>query len=453
VTSELLQPNKIGHFISAPWRSSGKSVLSIGLARVALRRQQNIQTFKKGPDYIDPLWLKKASGKSCYNLDPYIQSEAEWRELFQHHAADMNIVEGTMGLHDGLAVDGSDSNAAIAKALGLPVLLIVDCRGMHRTIAALINGLVQFDSALSFSGVILNRIRSDRHADKICSAVSQYCSLPVLGAIPDTTDMNVDDPAANDYIDVVADRIESACDLDRLFQPNTTLHAEPQNNSRAVIECKSTLRVGIAMDKAFHFYYEDDLDSLKSRGVELVPFSPLSDALPGDLDGILIGGGFPERHVEQLSANVACREAIVDAVGRGVPIRAECGGLMYLCKSLECGNKAWPMVGIFDGDVCMYEKPQGRGYMKLKRISNGLPFCSNTNIMSAHEFHHSTITFHSEPDGIFDVLRGYGVNGDIDGLTYRNVIASYAHFRHTNETPWIDWFLDTIQRANLESRK
>jgi len=153
-----------GHFISAPCRSGGKSLLTMGLARVAKRRSLSVQTFKKGPDYIDPLWLKSASGSPCYNIDPYVQSREEWQRLYRRCVQDVVLVEGTMGLHDGIALDGSDSNAAIAKHLGLPVLLVVDCRGMHRTIAALVNGLTQFDPQVSFSGIILNRVRSERHA-------------------------------------------------------------------------------------------------------------------------------------------------------------------------------------------------------------------------------------------------------------------------------------------------
>ncbi|MCL4132669.1 UNVERIFIED_CONTAM: hypothetical protein GTU68_046334 [Idotea baltica] len=337
-------------------------MLSMGLARAAIRQSINVQTFKKGPDYIDPLWLKAASYKPSFNLDPYLQSEGEISRTFEQHMAEMMLVEGTMGLHDGLAVDGQDCNAAVAKQLNLPVLLVIDCPGMHRTIASLLNGIVDFDPYVEFSGLILNRIRSGRHASKIENAIQQYCSVPVLGVVPDSSEIEIEEqelglvPApdfhlSNSYIDSVADLLQSSCDLHSLFQPNRLRDNLPKRG-RAERETPITdlapakqFNVGIAQDEAFHFYYEDDLATLRSRGVNLVPFSPLKDALPADLDALLIGGGFPERHAAALADNKLCRDALASAIEGGLPVRAECGGLMYLCQSIEMENVVWPMVG------------------------------------------------------------------------------------------------------------
>lgn len=456
-------PGYVGHFVSAPWRSSGKSMVSMGLARAALQRATGVQTFKKGPDFIDPLWLKAASGHPCYNLDPYIQSSAELQNLYYKYPSDVVLVEGTMGLHDGLAVDGSDSNAAIAKQLNLPVLLVIDCGGMHRTIASLVNGLTQFDPELNFSGLILNRVRSERHGNKIERAIDEYCDLDVVGAIPEQEELRLkeaelglvpapDHPAANQYIDRVANALEATCDLDAIFRNNVAKHdCSPIEKKEGAIP--SSLSIGIARDEAFHFYYEDDLEALRARGINLVEFSPLHDSFPDDLDGLLIGGGFPERHAAGLSGNLDCRSKMLEAINNGLPVRAECGGLMYLCRSIESEKVVWPMVGALPGAVTMQSSPQGRGYMKLKFNPALADKNSTTDTFPAHEFHHSSIVFDAEPDFAYSVKRGHGVDGQNDGICVNNVIASYAHMRHTQATPWIDWFLSTIQRAQQGTNK
>ncbi len=475
-----------GHFISAPWRSSGKSIVSMGLAKLASQRALDIQTFKKGPDFIDPQWLKQASSKPCYNLDSYLQDENDIKALVAKHASNCVLVEGTMGLHDGLCVNGSDSNAAIAKLLGLPVLLVIDCRGMHRTLAPLLNGMLQFDTDVAFSGIILNRIRSERHAGKIQRAINQYCDIDVLGLVPDLPALAIDErelglvPAADfsasaEFIDTVAHELEKNCDIQKIFTPNC--HVDPPRDSHKPATCANgnisqtypvpligrprmqhegnddPLRIGVAKDEAFHFYYQDDLDYLEDAGVTLLEFSPLRDELPPDLDGLIIGGGFPERHLNALSENVACREAIARAIKNGLPVRAECGGLMYLCRSINVDNVVWPMVGVVPGSVVMHDKPKGRGYMQLKSNTTHTRAATSTStkgdslqsILPAHEFHHSTIDFDTEPDCMFDVKRGYGLDGKRDGVCIHNLIASYAHFRHTPRSPWIDWFLESIQ--------
>jgi len=456
-------------------------MLSMGLARAVSRRAISVQTFKKGPDYIDPLWLTAASYNPCYNLDPYLQNKKELLRTYHSHAGEMVLVEGTMGLHDGLAVDGSDSNGAVAKALGLPVLMVIDCRGMHRTIASIINGIVQFDTDIAFSGVILNNIRSTRHSSKIEAAISEYCDVNVLGVIPEVLELRVDErelglipapdfPQANEHIDTVANLVEASCDLTSLYEKNNrrqellSVESKPSDN---IARADGTLRIAIAQDEAFHFYYQDDLETLRARGVCLVPFSPLRDPFPSDVDGALIGGGFPERHGAALAANQLCRAGLADAITNGLPVRAECGGLMYLCQSIEMDNVVWPMVAAIDGLVTMHKCAQGRGYMNLTHNpphaykdahrlvepasepknapkSNSR---SDAETLPAHEFHHSQITFQTPPDFAYLVTRGHGVDAEHDGVCVHNVVASYAHFRHTDVTPWVDWFLDSVQRS------
>ncbi len=445
-----------GYFISAPWRSSGKTIFSIGLARAAKRRQLAVQTFKKGPDFIDPLWLASASGSGCYNLDPYIQRDNQWQDTFSNNVQNYSLalVEGTMGLHDGLQSDGSDSNANVAKALNLPVILVVDCRGMHRTVAALVNGILKFDTKVRFAGVVLNRVRSSRHEDKIQTALQQHTDATVLGAIPECVDVHVDEKQlgltpvtecarTNSSIENAADLVTKSCDLDNLFTDfsaapvNGSMHKAMPAESRISVK-REHLKIGIARDDAFHFYYQDDLDLLKSRGVELIEVSPLNGVFPDNLDGLIIGGGFPERHAKMLADNQQFIDGLRRSIKSGLSVHAECAGLMYLCKRLVLAHGSFDMVGAIAGEVQMCDKPQGRGYMKLQQRDG------DTEIR-AHEFHHSKITFEKPPEFIFSVLRGHGIDGDYDGIQCNNVQASFAHFRQTKEHRWIDRFIARVQ--------
>jgi cobyrinic acid a,c-diamide synthase len=466
-------PAHTSYLISAPWRSSGKTLVSIGLAHEAFRQQRVVQTYKKGPDYIDPLWLTCASGRPCYNLDLWFQQPEELCATYGNHieAGALALVEGTMGLHDGLQTDGSDSNAAVAKLLGSQVILVVDCRGMHRTIAALINGLQQFDSQVNFAGVILNRIRSARHGEKIRAALQQYCEMPVLGEIPETRGVRIVEkelgltPAPefasrSNCIEMIADLVRENCDISSLMADVAMRSSQGDPRSAeslpivpsAVGSIRSLrvstgqgLRIGIAKDEAFHFYYQDDLDQLRSRGAELIEVSPLRDDFPDALDGMLIGGGFPERHANLLMQNVSFREGLLSAIQSGLAVHAECAGLMYLCKHLLVDGESFDMVGVFDAEVTMQRKPVGRGYGRLRHMKDGVS-------MVSHEFHHSSIRFNKPTGFVYAVERGFGIDGHHDGVVYRNAYAGYSHFRHTRATPWIDGFLARIGKEQCQTQ-
>lgn len=455
-----------GYFISAPWRSSGKTILTLGLAAAARRRGIDVQTFKKGPDYIDPLWLRQASGQPCYNLDLYMQSSAELSATFNRLAsqASLSLVEGTMGLHDGLACDGSDSNAAVSRLINTPVILVADCRGMHRTVAALVKGIQEFDPDIEFAGLVLNRIRSQRHEDKICLALEQYTDMNLLGAIPECDDLKIQErelglvPAcqsdsAIDLIESAATAIEQNSDLMKLLScdSNETKCEKESKKESCTHDLNpvqiqrnhpESITIGIARDKAFSFYYQDDLDTLRESGAKLIEISPLTDRFPDNLDGLLIGGGFPERYAAELAANSQFRLGLKHAIQSGLCVRAECGGLMYLCRSIEVENCNYPMVGAIAGDVTLNRRPLGRGYMQLKRRNSN-------QVLHCHEFHHSKIKFDKPSQFEFDVVRGYGINGESDGVRVNNMLATYAHFRHTQSTPWIDWFLQEINLQKI----
>jgi cobyrinic acid a,c-diamide synthase len=437
-----------GYLVSAPWRSSGKTLVSVGLAHEASRQQLALQSFKKGPDFIDPLWLAYASGKPCFNLDPWVQQTDELIACYRKRMAPgtFGLVEGTMGLHDGLHSDGSDSNASIAKLLGLKVLLVVDCRGMHRTIAALVNGLQQFDPSVQFAGVILNRIRSSRHGGKITAAINEHTNMPVLGEMPESDAVHIAEkqlglipaPEFNNQaacIETIANLVRDHCDLPKLFHGVSA--AKPVTAADANVH--PAFRIGIAKDEAFHFYYQDDLEVFRNRRVELVEVSPLRDAFPDNLDGMIIGGGFPERYAAALTDNRQFRAGLKSAIEAGLPVHAECGGLMYLCRALAIDSTRYNMVGTFDATVSMREKPVGRGYVKLRRLTDD-------KVIAAHEFHHSTVQIDDQPFA-YAVERGYGIDGRHDGICCFNAHASYAHFRHTRQLPWVDEFLSRIENA------
>lgn len=454
----LPQTGPPGFYISAVGRSSGKTLVSLGLTRAANRRTLAIQTFKKGPDYIDPLWLGRASARPCYNLDFWTQTREEILEMYLSCSADADlcVTEGTMGLHDGLSLDGSDSNAAAAKLLSQPVLLVIDCRGMHRTVAAQVQGLTQFDPQVSFAGVILNRVRSGRHETRIRQVLEHYTPHPVLGAIAETPAVGIKEQElglvpvtehqrADQLLDDMADLLEQSCDLDNLltnYGPEAVsrrkrLRRDTCGRSAGVPGTR--LRIGIAKDAAFHFYYQDDLQELERQGAELVPVSPLHDAFPEGLDGLLLGGGFPERHAPELAANRRFREGLRTAAGEGLIIRAECGGLMYLNRTLEVDGQRHPMAGVIPGSVTMRASPVGRGYVRL--------VSADGQQWPGHEFHHSTVMFEQDPQFVYQVQRGHGINGRHDGIRVGGCLATYTHFRHTRRTPWVSEFLDEVRNS------
>jgi cobyrinic acid a,c-diamide synthase len=451
-------------YIAAAHKSSGKTTLSIGLTAALRQAGKTIQTFKKGPDYIDPLWLSRASGRPCQNLDFFTASTNHIQQQFVTHSAgsDAILVEGNMGLFDGISVDGSDSNAAMAKLLDLPVVLIVDCSGTSRGIAPLLLGYRQFDPMLRFAGVILNKVAGRRHESKLVEMVETYTDFDILGAVHRNDDLRLTerhlglipsnelDDQADQLIERFADVIRQSIDLEKIL--NIPALALPRQAAHATEPEKQTnrLKIGIAMDEAFGFYYPSDLQRFSELGVEIVPFSAIHDsALPGDLDGLFIGGGFPESLATQLSANASMRTSIAGAIRAGLPTYAECGGLMYLCQELENGDGIFPQCGVIPAQVRMNKRPQGRGYVVLQ-ASPLHPWQAARSIepplIQAHEFHYSSL--HGLPDDTrfaYSVQRGTGIDGSNDGIMLYNLLASYAHLRSTDRCSWVDDFVSFIE--------
>ena len=462
-------------YISAAHKSSGKTTLSLGLCAALHKRGLEVQSFKKGPDYIDPLWLAQASHGRCYNLDFNTMSDAEILTKVSTHSqgADISIIEGNKGLYDGVKVDGSDSNAAVAKLLDAPVVLVIDTRGVTRGVAPLLLGYQQFDQAINIAGVIFNMVGGARHERKLRGVVEAYTDVPVLGAVHKHDDLELverhlglmpinESEQAIEKISNIATWVAQQVDLDRVLSiaataPDVMLSTEREIIRSEVIETVASdkLRIGICKDSAFGFYYQDDLEALEAQGAELISINTLEDAhLPTHLDGLFIGGGFPETHMEKLSENVSLRQEIHDAIEAGLATYAECGGLMYLSESLSWKEKTLPMVGVIPADTMMHEKPQGRGYVKLEETEHMLWDNHSEGVkIAAHEFHYSTLdNLKKKGKFAFRVARGTGITGTDDGWVYKNLLASYAHMRDTNRYHWATRFVDFIKSTKIREQ-
>ena len=463
--------------ISAAHKSSGKTTISIGLSAALSSGQhgqhpRTVQPFKKGPDYIDPLWLSVAAGRPCYNLDFFLSPDAELRDQFARHGHDAEIclVEGNKGLYDGLDLDGSNSNAALARLLDLPVVLVLDARGMTRGIAPLILGYQAFDRNIRIAGVILNRLGGRRHEAKLRAVIEHYTDVPVIGAVQEDAElalverhlglMPVNETAeAERHIAAIGERIAAQVDLERLLALS---HTEVRLTRPTPLRrnTERPVRIAIARDAAFGFYYADDLDALASAGAQTVFFDTLRDSALPPCDGLLIGGGFPECFLDQLEANSALRADIRRAIEGGLPTYAECGGLMYLARKIEWKGKNAAMVGVIPGDIRMHGKPVGRGYVILEANANH-PWRANDNFagagetkrpatdaatLHAHEFHYSSLSdLPADTRYAYAVRRGHGIDGHRDGVLLHRLLASYTHLRATSGCDWPAKFVQHVR--------
>ena len=447
--------------ISAAHKSSGKTMVSIGLCAALKSRGHVVQPFKKGPDYIDPMWLSLAAGHACRNLDLYLTDSVDVVNTFTRHASEVNLVEGNKGLYDGLSLDGSNSNAALAKLLDLPVFLVIDARGMTRGIAPLILGYQAFDKDIQIAGVILNKLGGSRHESKLREVIEHYTDVPVVGAIQYDERLSIierhlglmpsnESIAASAKVKQIGDAIAEQVDLDKLLvlskKEQFSVPGRPNVCPPAVGD---KVRIGIARDRAFGFYYADDLDALEAAGATLVSFDTLNDAHLPDVDALYIGGGFPEACAIELEANTTLRSEIKQVIDKGMPVYAECGGMMYLSRSISFQGRTYEMVGAIPGDVKMHAKPVGRGYVHLKENTEHPWPHPNSPVkqIRAHEFHYSSLE-NLPPDSHFayQVERGHGITGQRDGLILNNLLASYTHLRAIGSCNWASRFVKFIQR-------
>jgi cobyrinic acid a,c-diamide synthase len=444
---------------------TGKSLVSLGLIGALRHRGLAVAPFKKGPDFIDAAWLGAAAMKPCRNLDSFLMPrEAILASVRKgSRASDMAVVEGNRGLFDGVDARGSHSTAQLAKLIGAPVVLVVDVTKSTRTVAAQVLGCRALDPELELAGVILNRVGTARHEAVIREALAADTGIPVLGAIPRLRDQHLpsrhlglvtamEHPGAEEAIERVARVVAEHADVPALIEVAGHVESRPQIDVEPAEVGPiggrrggaSRVRIGVLRDRAFSFYYPENLDSLESAGAELYPISPLTDEELPAIDALYAGGGFPEVYAAELAANRPLREALARQVDQGLPVWAECGGLIYLSHTLVKDGVAHSMVGALPVVIEQTRRPQGHGYVRA-RADRANPFIEEGTDLCGHEFHYSRL----QDDGgkvatVLELQRGVGVGGGRDGIQVGNVVAAYTHL-HALATP--AWATGLIRAA------
>jgi cobyrinic acid a,c-diamide synthase len=439
---------------------SGKTSITLALASL-LRKRGIVQTFKVGMDYIDPSYLAAVSGRPCRNLDNFVLGDGQIRSIFSYgcQGADIALVEGVRGLYEGAeALDDTGSTAAIAKILDLPVVLVVSAQSITRSAAAIVKGFQAFDSDVRIAGVILNQVKGGSHREKASRAIEHYCGIPVIGAIPRMEEMQLamrhlglvpyrEGSVREDFekrIRTITEIIGDHVDLNRLLAL-----AKDFTPARKDILFEPTpepdLRIGVAFDEAFNFYYADLFDVLASLGATVVQFSPVHERLP-DADGYIIGGGYPELFVPELEANDRMREAIREESRNGTPIYAECGGLMYLTDRMVL-KEGWQgrktelsgaMCGVFRGETVM----------PAKRVVSYVEGTSTKNCpmgaarFRGHEFHYSGVSLDPSTTYAYRLSRGIGIHDTRDGAVRNNTLGSYTHLHPVGSRDMFRNFVD-----------
>ena len=419
----------------------GKTTIATGIMGALTRRGHRVQPFKAGPDYIDPSYHKLACGVPSRNLDTWLCDHPTVLELFQRASSgsDVSVVEGVMGVFDGRSsLTEEGSSAQLAKLLGAPVILIADAAKVARSVAAEVLGFQTFDPDLNIAGVILNGVASERHLEFCKPQIEATTGIPVLGYLPRKEEFiqperhlglipTVEGTVANDWYDNVINQVEATMDVPTILKLANTAKTPPSSPNvypETPIPARAT--IAVAQDEAFNFYYQDSLDLLAAWGAELAPFSPLQDeTLPSGANGIYLGGGFPELFADQLAGNKPMHYAIRQAVVKGVPVYAECGGLMYLGKSLsDLEGVTHPMLGIIPAESAMSQSRLTLGYREVESCSDS-PVLPKGERVKGHEFHWSTLA--REPDNQESVYKIVDQDNRLDGFRTGSVWASYVH--------------------------
>lgn len=440
----------------------GKTTLAIGIMLALKEKNISVQPFKTGPDYIDPTYHLSAAGRISYNLDSWLLSPETILELFTRHAknADLSIIEGVMGLYDGMQDTEQGSTAHLAKLLNSPVILILDAHSLSRSAAAIALGYKEFDRDIKIEGVILNNIGSRNHLNFVKNAIETKTKIKVVGFLPKSSELRLSErhlgliPTAEMKLNEafrkkLSNLVKQYIDLESILKISQKAQPLPYCkegifNQKAL---KKYVTIGIARDKVFNFYYEDNLAILKNLGAKLVEFSPLSHKrLPKGIDGLYIGGGFPELFAEQLSKNIKLKKEIYELSKGGLPIYAECGGLMYLMDGLiNFKKREFSMVGIFKGSVNMNNKLRALGYATIETIKD--------NILSkkgarnrAHIFHWSYLEgIPKNTTFAYRIRRKDKEEGLYDGLVRENVLASYAHLHFASNLNFAKNFIKSCE--------
>jgi cobyrinic acid a,c-diamide synthase len=442
--------------IAAPQGRSGKTTVSIALCAMLRRRGLSVQPFKKGPDYIDPSWLTGAAGKSCRNLDLFLMPEETLQASFQQacHGADVALIEGAMGLYDGLD-SGWGSSAQVAQLLKVPVILVVNTARMTNSIAPMVMGYQRFQPDVNIAAVVLNNVAGSRHESKLRAAVERYCGIPVVGSIPRNPDLHVDErhlglipyreaEQSDSIVERICRALEAHLNLDGVLAVASRVESAPLAGTIAQESRPKAASIGVMLDPVFNFYYPDNLEALRSAGARLVFINSLKDRLSA-VDGLYLGGGFPEFFLDGLEANRGLREDIASAAEDGLPVYAECAGLMYLCRGIRWQGRYREMVGVIPAEVEICDRPQGHGYV-VAEVTGENPFFPVGLTLRGHEFHHSRLRWSAHLDFAYRIRRGRAVDGKVDGIVYKNVFAAYTHLHALGAPQWAEAFVSVAAR-------
>jgi len=452
--------------VSALRGSSAKTIVSLGITVSLKRRGLWVFPYKKGPDYIDAAWLSEAAGEECKHLDLFIMGEDGVKEVFLRCAREnsISIIEGNRGIYDGVDIHGTYSTARIARLFDIPVILIVDCTKITNTISSLILGCQKFDPKVRFGGIILNRVAGKRHGDVIRNSIEHHTGLPVLGELPNlditmperhlglTTVYETGD--FDRKIEFLGDMAERHLDLDGILKIARDTSPLPVYNTRQskepVFNKNQIVRVGIIKDHAFQFYYPENLIALEQEGAEIIEFDSMNDKSITSIDILYIAGGFPEVFAEKISKNKSFRDSIRIFAEKGLPIYGECGAVIYLGRSISYQGQKFNMCGIFPLDFELSKKPAGHGYTEVK-VDKENPFFPVGSVLKGHEFHYSIPTnWHSSTlDTAFAVKKGFGFDGNRDGISKKNVFATYTHLHATGTLDWAKWLINKARKTNF----
>ncbi len=444
----------------------GKTLTSLALMAALVRRGLVVQAFKVGPDFIDPGHHAAVTGRPSHTLDGWMTGRKAVQDIFLRHTVhaavrpDVAVVEGVMGLYDGASGSGdAGSTAEIAKWLDAPVLLVADARSMARSAAALVSGYTAFDDALTFAGVVFNRVGSENHRALLAESMATYCpSVRLAGCLPRDEALSVpsrhlglmtadDHPLAAPRLEGMANWVEGGVDVPGLLSLLPSLHPGLPEEPR---ERPVRARIGVARDAAFCFYYEDNLRLLQEAGAELCFFSPLADAeLPAGLDGLYLGGGYPELHARQLAGNIEMRHAVREFSESGRPVYAECGGFMYLMRELRTAEgETVPMCGCFAMRCRMDERFRALGYREVNTMAPSILGPAWT-VARGHEFHYSYVA-EQDPSAlaVYKVKDRRDWLGQSEGFVHRNTLGSYVHLHFASNPAVAEAFVEACVRGS-----
>lgn len=438
---------------------SGKTTLSLGLLSLLRAKGVRVAPFKKGPDYIDAGWLARAAGQSCRNLDAFLFPEEKVRLSFSRGVVHSEgaLIEGNRGIFDGIDEMGTFSTARLARMLNSPVILLVDCTKVTTTVAALVEGVISFDRALLVGGVVLNQLAGARHEAVIRKAVEQHAGVRVLGAlgrlhgelmperhmglVPFQESAHVDDTLGR-----IADVVGQGVDVEAIRGVMESASPLELPTPSMPSDVSHDVRIGVFRDEAFQFYYPENLEALGDAGAEVVEIDALAaDGLP-DVDALYIGGGFPETQAVRLSENRMLLTGIREKAEKGLPIYAECGGLMFLGRRIEVGGRQFEMVGALPLEFTMRQRPAAHGYTIAEVIGEN-PYYPPGTLIRGHEFHYSSATVVDlSARFALRMKRGRGIADGRDGIVRDNVFGTYTHVHALGSPEWATGLVGAARR-------